>query len=170
MREADLSCSDFIFESRNDDFAVAMSPGGSFSIIEHKKWFARALARRDILFFVASLDRQDIGVVRFEWNLKSESIKGVYITSINLHKNYRGRKLAPHVLALGIESLQGREPTAKILVAHIRKENLSSLATFTKCGFTPVPTSMSSATEAASGVIELRLTLASQVQELQTHM
>jgi UDP-2,4-diacetamido-2,4,6-trideoxy-beta-L-altropyranose hydrolase len=95
---------------------------------EHKKWFLNKIYDKNSIFLIATFNEKEAGVIRFD--LK----KDYSIISILVAKESRGKKLASALLRLSA-NYYFKHNTLPIF-AYIKKENIASLKSFEKAGYT----------------------------------
>jgi len=99
------------------------------SIAEHKLWFSQKINDPNCYFFIG-LDKDDnpIGQIRFDL------INDIATVDISIDKKWRNQGYAKRILNQGIEMLL-RICNVTLIIAYIKKENISSLKTFWSCNF-----------------------------------
>lgn len=103
---------------------------------QFERWYARALVDPERAILIASPcgggDADDLGVAQFLLHLPA----GVAEIGLNLNPRYRGRGLAtPLILRFCAEAQ--RALSCKVIVAHVKAENIPSKRAFTRAGFAP---------------------------------
>ena len=123
-------CKD-MWEWRNDPYTRKMSKSPRpISWETHKKWFEKTLLNKNSAVFIGRLtDGDKIGMCRFETNVIKKEIN----VSINLKKDYRGKKLSKVLLKTAIRHFKNKKKFC--LTATIKKKNISSIICFSYCGF-----------------------------------
>lgn len=97
---------------------------------EHVKWFDNILKFEDKILLISLLDKEKIGVVRFDFKEN-----GVYEVSINLNPLHRGKGYGQKVLESSIAFFLQLNPDVNKLYAMFKKINTASKNTFLKNGF-----------------------------------
>ncbi len=93
----------------------------------HQKWFENKLNDCDALLFIAEINEQPIGLLRFDME-DNHAVIG-----ISLDKTFRGKGLSAHLLNLATDKYF--EKHSKPVYAYIKKKNLASIQAFKKAGF-----------------------------------
>lgn len=103
------------------------------SLDDHTKWFLEKLNNLDCLILIVKNSQKEfVGSVRFE--LDSKKITNTYIISIQISKQFRGRKLANHILKSAIFEFSKTHNNCKI-IAKIKNSNLASVKIFNQNNF-----------------------------------
>jgi RimJ/RimL family protein N-acetyltransferase len=129
-RLATIEDSMLIYNWRNDPTTRIMSINQNhISVHDHNKWFLDAINNPGILIYLGLLASKEIGVCRF-----NVSIDMSYADiSLNLSPYYRGMGLSAPLLSATLESF--RSQYAMPIIATIKKSNMASIKSFTKCNF-----------------------------------
>lgn len=123
----------FIYGLSNEDTARQNSINqNSFSFETHKAWYRKKIASINDYIFLASLGKEFIGFVRFDFN----EIKNNFIISISLHQKFRGRGLASRLIDLGLEKINLLASEYNEIQAFVLETNKPSSKAFLKSGFT----------------------------------
>lgn len=93
---------------------------------EHVEWFKKV---DKSFFYIAEFRKDIIGQVRF-----SKKTNKISIINISLSKTYRNIGVGELILKKIIYSFLRNNPKEKV-IAYIKRENLSSIKLFEKCGF-----------------------------------
>lgn len=122
---------DIVFLWRNDPFIVERSTSRrNVSLEEHKTWFNRLLANKDVLAFIIEDEGQPIGHIRFK--LENDCcIITIYLLQENTGKGY-----GVDAIQTGCKFAQDHWPKNSI-VAYVRKDNALGRSGFLKAGFSP---------------------------------
>jgi RimJ/RimL family protein N-acetyltransferase len=96
---------------------------------DHSKWYDDKLKNKNSLYLIGEIGMSPIGVVRFDKDKNGKTIVGVLI-----EKNYRGRNLAIPFLKLACSEYQKFNKSE--IFAYIKKNNIASIRSFEKAGFT----------------------------------
>jgi RimJ/RimL family protein N-acetyltransferase len=95
---------------------------------DHRRWFADALERDDRKLYIAEVDEDRCGVVRFDLEDAEATI------SIALSPDVRGRGLGTQTIDKGSQMLCERGDAKRIL-AFVRPDNVASVKAFERAGF-----------------------------------
>lgn len=95
---------------------------------DHSNWFDKKLIDENAWYYICELNSEPAGLIRFD--KKDNKL----ITGITIDKKYRGKKLSSKFLIKGCEIVT--EQTDLPIVAYIKKENIQSIKSFEKAGFT----------------------------------
>ena len=127
---------DLVFSLSNDPLVRACSFNTKpIEYESHCKWFEKAVADKNTLFFLVFDDeneKQFVGQIRF--NRESEQ-SAECVISLSITKEYRGKHIACDFLQLGIEELKKNWHNIISVVAEVKDENTASNALFQKKGF-----------------------------------
>ena len=97
---------------------------------EHSAWFLQKAESKTCFYFIAAIDGNDIGSIRFDIN-NNEAI-----ISYLLDPEYHNRGLGVSLLKLGLERLLTKNITKlKQVVGYVMPENIASAKAFEKLGF-----------------------------------
>ncbi|MDQ4140488.1 MAG: GNAT family N-acetyltransferase, partial [Bacteroidota bacterium] len=96
---------------------------------QHKSWFGQKLADKNCFIFIAELNAQPVGMIRFDIS------QGEAVISFLLDKNYRGKGLGTLLLQKGIEKIRTAAPKLTSISGLVQKRNIASVKAFTKAGF-----------------------------------
>ncbi len=146
-REATEADAELLLGWRNDPRTRQSSRTTAvIPLTEHLAWLRGVLASPDRLLFVAELDGEAVGTVRFD-----REEPDVWEVSITLAPASRGRGLSGAVLAEGERALAKRFDVHAISAA-VHQENAASAALFDRAGY-------AEAAPAVDGFRQLRKTL-----------
>jgi RimJ/RimL family protein N-acetyltransferase len=109
-------------EVRNNSFNSQPIP-----LEEHTKWFLSKVNDTNTLFYIAEMEKQPVGMVRFD--IKEENT----IISILIDKNHRGKGLASILLVDCCKLYFEQE--SKPIHAYIKNSNTASIHSFEKANF-----------------------------------
>lgn len=98
------------------------------TIKNHTKWFLNKIVSENTLFLIVLVNDQPAGVVRYE-NDTAAAVVGILIG-----KEYRGQNLASHILSKSAEIYF--EKFENPVQAFIKKQNIASIKSFEKAGYT----------------------------------
>lgn len=96
---------------------------------EHKKWVASKIKDSHTKIYIARLDKERIGVIRFE--IGNICVK----VSVNLNPDFFGRGLGSRVIRAGTEKFFEETEIKKPIIAEIKRDNIASQNAFTKAGY-----------------------------------
>jgi UDP-2,4-diacetamido-2,4,6-trideoxy-beta-L-altropyranose hydrolase len=131
LKTASLEDIDFLFNYRNKPDVVSL--GLSQKTVtreEHESWFQKALARADILIFIAVVGKRRVGQVRFDMKENEASIISIYLIP-----EYIGMGLGSIAIKLGCNMVKKEKPNLKYVIAHVKETNVRSLRAFKSVGF-----------------------------------
>lgn len=136
LRKATENDCTMVWEWFNDPVTRKMSRNTQqVSLEDHQKWFLQSLVNPDRSLWIALLDQQAIGVVRFD-DL-NENLSEI---SINISPDFRAKGLGSTIIYTAtqeyVENLQ--KPKALIL-AMVRQGNMASSKSFLKAGYEEAP-------------------------------
>jgi UDP-2,4-diacetamido-2,4,6-trideoxy-beta-L-altropyranose hydrolase len=118
---------DWLFELSNEETARQFSYNTDpIKYEDHIVWFQKQIGNLDSLIFVFESEGEKVGIVRFT-NEKTN-----WLVGINIHKDFRGKGLGSHMLAMAIETLKPEIP----IFAYIKRNNEASIKTFAAAHFT----------------------------------
>lgn len=127
---------DMIFSLSNDPLVRANSFNQKkIEYADHCKWFEKAVADKNTLFFLLFADESEkdfVGQIRF--NRESEKSTECVI-SLSITKQFRGKHIAHDFIKLGIEELKKNWHNVESVVAEVKDENIASNKLFIKEGF-----------------------------------
>lgn len=95
----------------------------------HKEWFGKKIHDKNYIFLVAETGRLFAGQVRFDLE-KDEAL-----TSVSLHKRFRGYGLGKALLVKGIEFLKKYHPEIHYATGDIKADNLAAVRNSEYAGF-----------------------------------
>lgn len=131
LRQAEMADCENIFKWRNSNVVRENSIQSlEISFDEHENWFLRTLARQDVFFLIAELNKNDaLGTLRFDVRDSTAEI------SIYLTPSYIGKGYGLPLLESGIEWLKQNHPKIKCIEAKILPHNERSKKVFHHAGF-----------------------------------
>jgi RimJ/RimL family protein N-acetyltransferase len=97
------------------------------SWIDHVEWFTQKLSDENTMILIFQSNNSNVGVVRIE--LKEKAVIGISIAT-----EFRGKKLASEMLIMACEVF--RKEKKNPIFAYIKKDNIASIKSFKKAGFT----------------------------------
>ncbi|WP_120186793.1 GNAT family N-acetyltransferase [Tenacibaculum lutimaris] len=129
IRDVNLNDVNLLFDWANDELTRKNSfNSNEISFKEHEQWFTSKLKDNNSLFFIGMINTSPIGLVRYEVGEENT------IVSISIDKNFRGKKLAPSLLKEA--AISYFKTNKKPILAYIKKENIASVKSFEKAGYT----------------------------------
>ena len=136
LRPADPDDERLLWEWVNDPLVRSSAlQSGSIEWESHRLWFRRRLDDPDCLILIAEIpDCIPVGQVRFEWNSDGEAVVG-----ISVDEKFRGLGFGSKILAMGVQTLFNLT-NALNANAYIKTDNIGSINTFTRAGFTRMET------------------------------
>ena len=119
----------FVYELNND----AESRNNSFyknqiTPEEHEAWFTKRMNDENSIFYICESEKKSIGIVRFQ---KGETYTTI---GINVMKEFRSKGLAKRFLKQSCQLYF--EKNEQVIHSFIQPENIASVKTFEKAGFT----------------------------------
>lgn len=122
-----------IWEWRNDPSTIRMSSTNKrVTWHEHNKWYEKQIVNKASNMYIAKKNNSYLGVVRYE---QIPSNKSIYEISINISPEERGKGIGKLVLQKSINCFLKDKSCCSLIKAKVKKENISSIKTFLKCGF-----------------------------------
>ena len=98
------------------------------SLNDHRQWFAKKLMDPNAHMYMAELDGQCVGQIRFD---VAEKVAEV---SVSVDSASRGKGYGTRIIMLGLDRLCSDADVSEIH-AQIKSDNKASLAAFHKAGF-----------------------------------
>lgn len=96
----------------------------------HVNWFGRKLADSNCIYFIAELDSESVGSIRFDNN------NGEFVISYLVDPALHGKGLGLLLLKKGVKELLSTETGAvRSITGSVMKENIGSINIFQKLGF-----------------------------------
>ena len=118
-----------VFCWRNDLLTRKMSLNKKIIYFkDHEKWFKSQMNNTKVYFLIASINKEDIGYVRFDTSSNET------IININLNPKFRNKKLSFELLNKSIKKFSKKKKT-KCLKAFINNKNIPSIKIFEKNNF-----------------------------------
>lgn len=128
IRKAESKDVDLLYNWSNDELVRTQSfTSEKIPYSAHCEWFTSKLESNNSLIFIVEIDSVPAGIVRFESNDETTTIG----TSID--KLYRGKGLGGAIIRIGTTEYF-KENYLPIL-AMIKKDNIASIKSFEKAGF-----------------------------------
>ena len=129
FRAADKSDLQRTFEWASDEMVRKNSYHSEpITIKKHTNWFLNKIVNENTLFLIVLVNNRPAGIVRYE-NDSTEAVVGILIG-----KEYRGQNLASHILSKSAPIYF--EKFEKPILAFIKKQNIASIKSFEKAGYT----------------------------------
>ena len=120
---------ELIYHWANDEQTRASSFNSNpISYDEHSNWFDKKFLDKNSWYYICELNNEPSGLIRFD--KKGEKL----IVGITIDEKYRGKRLSSIFLKKGCETVSSE--TDLPIVAYIKKNNIPSLKSFVKAGFT----------------------------------
>jgi len=129
FRQAEISDMEKVYILSNDPEVRKYSFNTlSINYNEHRDWFKKQLADKNLLFFVALENDDLVGQVRLSNN------EGVAVISVSVSPSYAGRGYGVEIMRETISYCQNKGRISMIK-AFIKAENTGSKKYFEKCGY-----------------------------------
>ena len=127
-RKANLGDLQLVFDWANDPAVRNNSYNSQYiALDEHTNWFDRKIQDKNTLFYIAEIDNEPAGMIRFDIGEEHT------IINIIIDKNFRGKKMA--VVFLLDCCKYYFEENSKPILAYIKSNNVASIQTFKKADF-----------------------------------
>lgn len=97
---------------------------------DHEKWFLKKLNSRDTILFVALVNHQPVGQIRFD-GLPNKS----YEIGFSIDKDFRGLGLGSEIIRTGTSELLRLNSDTTQIIGKVKVENMSSSRSFQKAGY-----------------------------------
>ncbi|MCF3107522.1 GNAT family N-acetyltransferase [Niabella sp. CC-SYL272] len=118
------------FDWANDTVARANSFNSEPIAFEtHSTWFDKKLSDKNCIYYICKIDNKPAGLVRFDKNGTD------IIIGITIDQHFRGRNLASKILTSSCKMYLS-ETGNNVIYAYIKKENIASVKSFERAGFT----------------------------------
>jgi len=118
---------------RNEPLTRKMSLNSEpISWEEHNNWLKKNLNNKDMIIYVAEIDKNSLGYLRFE---KKISEQETYFVSISISSKYHGSGYGTYLLHNGIIKFFEEKKNINKLIAVIKKDNLKSKKLFLRQNF-----------------------------------
>lgn len=102
---------------------------------DHAIWFNQKITDSNTVFYTIKKEKNNfVGYIKFDKNLNSQN-KDIYIVTIHLVSDFRGKGLGALFLMDSIKVLFKQYSNIDEIWAFIKKNNIASLKTFIKSGF-----------------------------------
>jgi len=95
----------------------------------HQNWFEKKLLDENSFIFIAEINSQPAGMIRFDIQ-ESEAL-----ISYLLAKAFRGKGLGTAILTKGIQAFRAFNPKADKVIGLVQSHNIASIKAFEKSGF-----------------------------------
>jgi RimJ/RimL family protein N-acetyltransferase len=130
LRPATLSDAELLLAWRNEPATRAASRESvRIAPAEHADWLRGTLASVDCDLLIVELRGRPVGQVRFDRSDEN------YEMSVALDRCLRGKGLGAKLIAAGSRWLYQHRPISGEIEAHVRRENVASVAAFRRAGF-----------------------------------
>lgn len=130
VRDISITDKEITFDWANDKITRENSFNyQSITFKEHSAWFERKLNDKNAKYFICEVDNKPASIVRFD---KSDD---KVVIGITVAPDFRGKKLAAQFLQKSCKKYTEETKENKIY-AYIKNENLASIKSFVKSGFT----------------------------------
>ena len=134
LREATPNDSRFFYDLRTfEPYQKYFTSSSSIPFTNHERWFASRIDSSTSLLYVACSPSCEVGYVRFEPLLSFDGFEISFaIAPTELRKGYSAPMISQslHLLRSNISS-----PDAVCVIANVFNDNMPSIATLCKCGF-----------------------------------
>ena len=97
---------------------------------DHKRWFDLKMKDPNVKIYIAQIEDERIGVIRFKSQDSCISV------SVNLNPNFLGKGLGHKVIELGTDKVLKAAKGSKPVIAEIKEKNIISQKAFAKAGYT----------------------------------
>ena len=132
LRDVAADDSRLLWEWRNaPDVRAAAFNSEPIPWEQHEKWFAAMITDSHRLLYVAELDGEPVGQVRFDL----DTDRTVADISVMLSAAVRGRGLGTELVRTGVERARSDVTELKAVRAYVRNTNEPSLRMFARAGF-----------------------------------
>lgn len=130
---------DLLFEWANDDDVRKNSfSSEKINYEDHKKWFKKSLADKDVDNYICYLDSNSVGQIRLDYQ------NGEAVINYSIDRNYRGRGLGEMIIKLIESSIIDNRPDIKLLIGRVKFQNIASQRIFEKNNYVRKPVEESS--------------------------
>jgi RimJ/RimL family protein N-acetyltransferase len=99
----------------------------------HREWFQRVLKSRKQVLLIALMDKEEVGVLRFD--LDSKTLAATISIYVRPGKHHRG--FGTEMMTAAERWLREKRPSIKRIIATVGTENRVSLKLFRRAGFKP---------------------------------
>ncbi|HBS84999.1 MAG: UDP-2,4-diacetamido-2,4,6-trideoxy-beta-L-altropyranose hydrolase [Bacteroidetes bacterium GWF2_38_335] len=133
IRSAKSSDMKQLFEWANDT-SVRNNAFNSEKIewLNHVAWFNSKINSNDTYIFIAELNNNQVGQIRFDRNKEN------WLIDYSVDSKYMGRGIGNEMLALAIEKLYFLQNDKVSVIGQVKKGNISSIRVFEKLGFSKI--------------------------------
>ena len=129
IRNANIKDVDLLFRWSNDELVRKQSfVSNAIPYEGHCNWYNAKLEDENSIMFILEINAIPAGVVRFDLNEESATI------GISIDENFRGKGFGQTFIELGVNEyfIENELP----VLASIKKDNIASIKSFVKAGFT----------------------------------
>lgn len=128
IRKVESKDVDLLFDWSNDELVREQSfTSDLITYSTHCDWFENKLKSNDSLMFIVEMNAIPAGIVRFESNNESSTI------SVSIDKLYRGKGFGMEIIKIGVAEYFKVKDLP--ILASIKKDNIASIKSFEKAGF-----------------------------------
>lgn len=106
---------------------------GRIPLEAHREWFHRVLNNRKKVLLIALMNEEEVGVLRFDLDLKTRAAA----LSIYVKPGRHHRGIGTEMMKAGEGWLREKRPSMKTIIATVGVENRASLKLFGRAGFKP---------------------------------
>lgn len=133
IRNAQSSDMKILFDWANDTYVRknALNPE-KIEWLNHIAWFNSKLNNKNTYIFIAELNKNPVGQVRFDW------LNNAWLIDYSVDSQFRGRGIGNGILALAIEKLYLLQKDKVSIIGQVKKENVFSARVFEKLGFSKI--------------------------------
>jgi RimJ/RimL family protein N-acetyltransferase len=131
IRQAEENVKDAekMLEWRSDEEARKTALNEEIDWKEHWRWYKKSINNPNKYIFFGVLNKEDIGLLRFE-----PKEKYVFLISVYLAPDYRRKGIGPELIKKGCEKMF-KENKCKKIIAKIKTDNIISINAFEKANF-----------------------------------
>ncbi|HNP07649.1 MAG TPA: UDP-2,4-diacetamido-2,4,6-trideoxy-beta-L-altropyranose hydrolase [Cyclobacteriaceae bacterium] len=121
-----ILCYDWVNDPSVREYSYSKS---TIRLDDHMKWFSKKICDSNSKYYIAIMDTNPVGQIRFDKDLYDN-----YIISYMIAKDWRGRGLGVLILIKGILLLQD-EAKGKKIIGFVQHSNFPSIRAFETLGF-----------------------------------
>lgn len=130
LRKTEIDDVDITFKWAKDPLVRKHSFNRTkINFIEHKNWFINKLKDPQCIYFIAVVENEPIGSVRFDLNTDEAVI------SYLIDPKFHGQGFGTIILKKGVEILKSHKADLKGIVGYVTPENFASIKTFQRLGY-----------------------------------
>jgi len=128
LRRAEITDAGFLFRCANEpDMIKARVIEKAIEWTEHLRWLSKVLVDEDVHLFIAEVDGEKIGEIRFDCDGDTADV------GLVVRAEHRGHGYGTQMIETGISRVPKETYTAKI-----KSDNVASARCFTRAGFKQV--------------------------------